>query len=207
MPRITWIVAVSIVFLTPPAHARSVLCFGDSTSWLYPSHLQRLRPDWQVINGARPGDVSSNVARLTTRLDREHPDVVVVMIGTNDVALRPDGRPAVTFDPRVTARNIRVLAGQARHAGARVMVLTQTPAWCPGSCPARQQHTREVAHRLVAWGLHPPPGVLVADLRDELTVHSWATLSDDGLHPNLPGAALIAAFVATRLDDAARLLR
>src|SRR5690242_20308729 len=128
------------------------------------------------------------------------PDDVVIMIGTNDVVRRTDGTPVVTDDPRVTARNVRRLALRARRAGAHVVVLTQTPASCAVACAARQAHTRDVAHRLVAWGLAPPRRIDVADLRDEFTVHDWGTLSGDGLHPNDAGAELIARYVATRLE-------
>jgi lysophospholipase L1-like esterase len=159
-----------------------------------------LHTDWHVVSGALPGDVSSNFARLTTLLDLHHPDDVVIMIGTNDVVRRRDGQPVVTMDPRVTTRNIRRLALRGRHAGARVVVLTQTPASCFLDCAERQVHTREVAHRLIAWGLEPPHGIEVADLRDELTIHDWRELSDDGLHPNTAGAELIARYVGARLD-------
>jgi len=198
------VTALALALFATGAQARTVLCFGDSTSLFYPIHLQQLRPDWQVVNGTRLGDVSSNIPRLTLLLRAHHPDVVIVMIGTNDVVRRPDGRPVVTLDPHVTVDNIRVLSRRARAAGARVLVLTQTPAACGRDCPDRQRHTREVAHRLVAWGLRPPPGIIVGDLRDELTIHSWAALSDDGLHPNQAGADLIARFVSPLLDAVAR---
>ena len=195
---------ILLAALADPAHARTVVCFGDSTSWLYPHALEHMRPDWHVVSGARPGDVSSSQARLSALLETHRPEVVVIMIGTNDVVLGRDGRPVVSRDPAVTAANVRVLAHTARRAGSRVLLLTQTPAACGRDCPVRQAHTREVAHRLVAWGLRRPPGITVADLRDELTVHPWHELSDDGLHPNAAGATFIATFVATRLDDAGR---
>jgi lysophospholipase L1-like esterase len=191
---------VIVVLAATRLDARTVLCFGDSTSWRYPARLQALHADWHVVSGSLPGDVSSNLARLVMLLDMHHPDDVVIMIGTNDVARRRDGRPVVTDDPRVTTRNIRRLALHGRRAGARVVVLTQTPASCFLGCAERQVHTREVAHRLVAWGLDPPRGIEVADLRDELTVHDWRDLSDDGLHPNTAGADLIARYLGTWLD-------
>jgi lysophospholipase L1-like esterase len=181
-------------------HARTVLCFGDSTSWRYPARLQVLHADWRVVSGALPGDVSTSLPRLVTLLSLHRPDDVVIMIGTNDVVRRRDGHPVVTADPRITARNVRRLALRGRQAGAHVVVLTQTPASCFLGCAERQVHTREVAHRLVAWGLEPPHGIEVADLRDELTIHDWRELSDDGLHPNDAGADLIARYVADRLD-------
>jgi lysophospholipase L1-like esterase len=189
-----------VVLTTTPADARTVLCFGDSTSWRYPARLQALHADWHVVSAALPGDVSSSLARLVTLLSLHRPDDVVIMIGTNDVVRRRDGDPVLTDDPRVTTRNIRRLALRSRHAGARVVVLTQTPASCFLGCVERQAHTREVAHRLVAWGLDPPHGIEVADLRDELTIHDWRELSDDGLHPNAAGAELIARYVGTWLD-------
>ncbi|HXJ32784.1 MAG TPA: SGNH/GDSL hydrolase family protein [Candidatus Eisenbacteria bacterium] len=193
-------IAAAIVVAGGPASARTVLCFGDSTSWRYPARLQARRPDLRVVNGALPGDVSTSVPRLRMLLDRDRPDDVVVMIGTNDVVRRPDGRAVVTDDPAVTFRNVVRLARLARRRGARVIVLTQTPASCV-SCAPRQTHTREVAHRLIAWSLRRPRGIDVADLRDEFTIHAWSTLSDDGLHPNAAGADLIAAFVADRLPE------
>jgi lysophospholipase L1-like esterase len=190
------------VLVVAGAHAsaaRTVLCFGDSTSWLYPARLARLRPDLSVVSGALPGDVSSDGPRLRALLDAHRPDDVVIMIGTNDVVRLPDGRPVVTGDPEVTFRNVVRLARSARRRRARVIVLTQTPATCPVRCAERQVHTREVAHRLVAWGLRRPRQVVVADLRDEFTARSWFELSDDGLHPNAAGADFIASFVARQL--------
>src|SRR5262249_19842803 len=150
-------------------------------------------------SGALPGDVSSDAPRLRLLLARSRPDDVVVMIGTNDVVRRPSGWPVVTTSPAVTFRNVLRLARLARRRGAHVLGLTQTPATCPVGCAERQAHTREVAHRLVAWGLRRPRGVVVADLRDEFTARSWSALSDDGLHPNADGAELIARFVAAAL--------
>ncbi len=194
-------IAAAIVVAAGPASARTVLCFGDSTSWRYPARLQARRSDLRVVNGALPGDVSTGAPRLRMLLDRDRPDEVVVMIGTNDVVRRGDGRPVVSDDPAVTFRNVVRLARLARRRGAFVLVLTQTPAACPASCAERQAHTREVAHRLIAWSLRRPRGIDVADLRDEFTIHGWSTLSDDGLHPNAAGADFIAAFVAARLPE------
>jgi lysophospholipase L1-like esterase len=195
-------VVAAIVLCAAAAQARTVLCFGDSTSWRYPARLQALRPDLVVVAGAKLGDVSSDAPRLAALLRGGRPDDVVVMIGTNDVARVP-GRPGplVTDDPAVTSRNVWRLARLARAAGARVLVLTQTPATCDG-CAARQRHTREVAHRLVARGLRRPRRIVVADLRDEFTAHDWAALSDDGLHPNDAGAELIARYVSAALAAA-----
>ena len=88
----------------------SVLCFGDSNTWGYiplvggrypveqrwTSLLEQMLPDnWRVINEGLPGRTTgfhesihnphSGLGYFLPCLEKHQPDVVVIMLGTNDL--------------------------------------------------------------------------------------------------------------------------
>lgn len=206
---------VLVLFFAGPSLAaqpiRKVLAFGDSITrgpipedgTSYPALLERELAGIPVFNAGLPGDVSTNLDRFVAMLEQEAPDLVLLMLGTNDAF---EG-----LTPRDTVRNLRRMATLARARGARVLILTQPPAFCiftwNGYCQAhpevvadlakRTEYTREVSHLLAAVKF--PSGTRVLDLRDRWAMDGWIGFTNDGLHPSAEGRGLIALWVAEEL--------
>lgn len=76
-----------------------ILCFGDSLTWGYtpegdryqqpwPSVLQEYRKNDQVINAGTPGRTACfSQAGLAVLLERHHPSLTILMLGSNDLSL------------------------------------------------------------------------------------------------------------------------
>jgi lysophospholipase L1-like esterase len=187
-----------------------VMCYGDaitagddgSPESSYPAQLQRLRPDLEVVNEGRRGDVSDNLDRFRKALTDWPPQLVVLMLGTNDATCDAADTPfcaSSTATPEHSVANLFRMADEAREAGAAVVILTPPPAVDGESC--RENHELEYATALrhaftgrIADELlraRPPIGVRVADLRGRLTDASCEALSE--------GNRIIADFVAKRI--------
>jgi lysophospholipase L1-like esterase len=212
---------VALCALLVPASAAAglrVMCYGDSITAghgdgsaesSYPAHLQRQRPDLEVVNEGHPGDVSGNLERFRAALTDWPPQLVVLMLGTNDPVCTPDATPGCdsTATPEGTVVNLFRMADEARAAGAQVVILTPPPVACNAGCEARHDvafattmrhaFTARVADELLRARL--PAGVRVANLRGRFTDASWLSLSLDGLHPSAEGNRIIAEFVAARI--------
>jgi lysophospholipase L1-like esterase len=212
---------LAVCALCLPARASAemrVMCYGDSITAVgdvlhpedsYPGQLQRLRPDLEVVNEGRAGDVSANLDRFRTALADWPPQLVVLMLGTNDPACDPARTPSCepSTTPERTVANLFRMADEARRSGTAVVILTPTPAVCQAACRAqreaefgmavRQAFTARVAEELLH--ARPPAGVRVADLRGRFTDTSWEALSVDGLHPATEGNRVIAEFVAAQI--------
>ena len=227
----SWLLLLFALVVPSVAHAdqRVVMAYGDSTTVgdafrpqeAWPRVLGTLRPDLTVVNAGKKGDPSDNLGRFLEALETHTPDVVLLMLGTNDPVCRvgiDEACDAPNATPKRTVRNLRSMALHARRRGAEVFVLTQTPAlwvygnYCDlnpdlGGCPnrveleaalvLRQSHTRQVAEGLVAW--RPRRNIRVLNLRDQFTVTNWRALATDGLHPNGAGNRLIAEYLARTL--------
>ena len=212
---------LALCMLLAPAAAAAelrVMCYGDSITAgfsegsgesSYPAQLQRRRPDLNVVNEGRPGDVSGNLERFRAALADWPPQLVVLMLGTNDGVCKPPDPPGCEAEatPQRTVANLLMMADEARAAGAQVLILTPPPVTCEDACEARhdvaftmamrQAFTKGVADELLHTRL--PTGVRVANLRRRLTDASWASSSVDGLHPSPNGNRVIADFVAAHI--------
>ena len=111
-----------------------ILCAGDSlTDSEYPRHLHRLFVGegrrTRVLNCGRKGNTSGEFLRFLKQqgpaLAREHPDFVLLQLGTNDVRVDGDHTPADAF-----ANNMREIIGLFREfsdrRGERVRILLAT---------------------------------------------------------------------------------
>ena len=191
------------------------MCYGDSITagsdeadpaHSYPGELQRLRPDFEVVNEGRDGDVSGNVARFEAALAEWPPDVVVLMLGTNDAVCTPTATEGCdeAATPEKAAANLLRMADAARKVGAKVLVLTPPPSVCKANCDSRNEIAYAMWMRDAFTGrladvlrhTRTPRNVRIADLRSRLSDASWSTLSTNGLHPSTEGNRMIARFVA-----------
>ncbi|MFN0184530.1 MAG: arylesterase [Aquabacterium sp.] len=131
--RRAWLLAHCSLWLAAPALAKGntprhvVLVVGDSLSaeygigrgqgWvaLLEQRMRAEKIDARVVNASISGDTTSGGrSRLPALLKQHRPTHVVIELGGND-ALR--GLPLA-----MTRDNLNAMAGEARHAGARVLV-------------------------------------------------------------------------------------
>jgi lysophospholipase L1-like esterase len=215
--RLLFAVLVTLWIAAPAAAELRVMCYGDALTSggdevdptnSYPGELQRLRPDLEVVNEGRDGDVSGNFARFEAAIADWPPDVVVLMLGTNDAVCAPTTPGCDTATPEQSAANILRMAESAQSKGAKVFVLTPPPAVCKADCDtlnevAYKMWTRDAFTAKLADVLRrsqPIRGVRVADLRRRVSDSVWERLSTDGLHPSPEGNRMIARFVSAYIS-------
>lgn len=117
-----------------PARGVIILCAGDSlTDSEYPRHLQRLLSREgrraKVLNYGRKGHTSGEYLRFLRQqgaaMAREHPDFILLQLGTNDVRVDGDLTPADAF-----GRNLEAIISLFREfsdrRGRRARVLLAT---------------------------------------------------------------------------------
>jgi len=108
----------------PPLGAdATIIAFGDSLTYgtgaaeteSYPAILARLTGR-KVVNAGVPGEVSAGGAqRLPEMLEREHPALLILCHGGNDLLGRQD--------QRLLAENMRVMLRMAREQGIPVLLI------------------------------------------------------------------------------------
>lgn len=201
------------------AHATTkVVCYGDSHTagdgtTDYPSKLAALRPDLVIVNYGLGGDVTENYTRFAAMLAAESPNIVVLLLGTNDPVCYAGAPPPATCQstiasPRRSAVNLARMAKAAVVAGASVILLTPLPTHCIAGAPCASDPTGIGARYLVRQSftkqltieihkLRKRAGVTVGELRDEWSIRNWDALTVEGLHPNSAGYDVVAAFVAS----------
>jgi lysophospholipase L1-like esterase len=113
-PHKTLWLSIFILFFTycsPPPPGIIVLCAGDSiTAADYPRFLrQRLNQDGilaKVLNYGRSGHTSGEylafLSKNTIMLSEEHPDFILIQLGTNDVREDQDNTSAAQFADNMT---------------------------------------------------------------------------------------------------------
>jgi lysophospholipase L1-like esterase len=117
-----------------PPRGIIILCAGDSlTDSEYPRHLQRLLAREgkraRVLNYGRKGHTSGEYLRFLRQqgasLAGEHPDFILLQLGTNDVRIDGDQTPAEDF-----GRNMEAIIGLFREftgrRGERTRILLAT---------------------------------------------------------------------------------
>jgi lysophospholipase L1-like esterase len=153
---------LTIIAASPACRRRPqgiiILCAGDSlTDSEYPRHLQRLLGREgrraKVLNHGRKGHTSGEYLRFLRKegpsLAREHPDFILLQLGTNDVRVDGDQTSSEDF-----GRNMEAIIGLFREftnrRGERAKVLLATipplpedlaPPFGPGS---RDRVVREI---------------------------------------------------------------
>ncbi|WP_160357277.1 arylesterase [Bordetella sp. 02P26C-1] len=113
---------------SPSSEPRAILVVGDSLSaeyglqrgsgWvaLLSQRIAEQYPNYRVVNASISGDTTSGgLSRLPALLEREHPAVVIIELGSND-ALRG-------LSLQMTEQNLRGMTQRAREAGAQVLLV------------------------------------------------------------------------------------
>jgi acyl-CoA thioesterase I len=181
--------------------APRILAFGDSlTAGLgltpdaaFPARLEALLRadgvDARVINGGVSGETTAGgVARLDWALG-DHPDLVILELGAND-ALRG-------IDPQLAYANLDKILARLKASGAKVLLtgMLAPPNWGR----EYQQEFAAIFPKLAEKYQVPLYPFFLDGVATDPSLNQ-----PDGLHPNAPGAQLIAAKVAPYVE---RLLR
>lgn len=174
---------LSLIFTAPlVAASEKILVVGDSLSAAYgipkekgwvallQQRLQEEAYDFQVINASITGDTTrGGLARLSKRLQREEPNIVILELGGND------GLRAMSL--RQMKKNLGAMIELSRDHDARVLLLGVMIPNNYGKAYANQFHkvyldlADETEVALVPFFLEN-----VAETRD--------LMQNDGIHPN-----------------------
>lgn len=213
--------SVLLIFLsTSPATTAAetiVVCHGDSITAgahlpladRYPAVLETLQPGTKVVNSGIGGNTSSQgLARLEKHVLAHHPNMVVLLFGTNDSVLTAKDKYRVPVEKY--RESLREMILRCRKAGAEVILCTLLPI-IPE--PYYTRHPKEfydaegglekILHRYhsaateVGKELEIPVVDLYKVFEKDLTLLRPAP---DGVHPNARGAKAIAEEIAKVLS-------
>ena len=192
---------------------RSVLCVGDSwthgmgstvpAKYSYPAVVEGLLSEetgdaWHVVNAGRPGrDSREALQTLPSQLERFDPNIVVVLVGTNDYWTTPDplqvGAEAEALPPASfpwrwrVGRVVEWIAGRLRTSRTdEPWSLPSVPPWDARPVPG--------------WFPYPPPDEPWANNPETkaLTKQGWQKVSEGDL---AGAAALFGRIVDLEPDD------
>lgn len=145
-----------------------------------------------AISGSRTTDVLADWQR---RVAAWSPDIVLLLIGTNDMAL--DGREPVT--PEEFAASLRTAISRTRDLGAILVLQTPTPIDVPNA----PTHARVQAFATAMREVAAEAEVILVDQLASLTARGegdipWGLMADP-IHPNATGQAAIMIELARAL--------
>jgi lysophospholipase L1-like esterase len=187
---------------TLPADSERVVFMGDSITdaWTKGGTLFN---DPHLINRGIGGQTTPQMlVRFRADVIQLRPRVVVILAGTNDVA--GNSGPST---PEMTEDNLASMVDLAQANGIRVVLSSILPAydypWRPGREPAekivalnRWIKTYAEAHHCVYLDYFSP----MVDKRDGLR----AEYSEDGVHPNAAGYAVMEPLARQAIERALR---
>ena len=170
----------------------TILAFGDSITAgtgagdaeSYPAVLARLTGR-NVVNAGVPGEVSADgLQRLPELLEREHPALLILCHGGNDMLAH--------FDRQLIAGNLRAMIRLAGERGVPVLlVAVPSPDLSLKPPPLYEELSREFHIPIEQKGL--------------AQILGKGSLKSDYVHPNAAGYRLLAEKVATLLKKSGAL--
>ncbi len=179
-----------------------VVCFGDSiTKRGYPKILGHLI-GVEAINAGVAGNTSrEGLKRIKKDVFSQHPDVVIIFFGTNDIRVDAPHKYVLQDEYR---SNLNKMIKACREQNAKVVLCTLPPI------QAKPYFTRHDAklfdaegglqqmiarYRDVAMQVAEQSNVPLVDL-NQLLENETFWLSKDGVHPSPEGNAIIAKYVS-----------
>jgi len=188
-----------------------IACLGDSITYgfkladpvreSYPARLgQQAHGRWHVlncgVNGAtvlKKGDIPITAQDAYQRVIRSRPDVVVVMLGTNDTK-NINWRYIGEFVDDYTALVEKL---QSLPSKPRVIVCSVPPVFAdhPNGITAQHEKKINIMVRKIAAGT----GIDFLDIYASVSQES--SLFVDGVHPNVRGAEKIASLVFNKISS------
>lgn len=154
--------------------------------------LQRLYPQAKLesINAGISGNISADgLRRLDKDVLAQHPDLVVVMFGMNDVA---------RSTPEAYEQNLRQIVGKCRVAGAEVVLCTPNTIGTDPSRPMDKLRAHADIVRRLATELQVPLADCFAayEAVGQRDPRECTALMSDNIHPNMRGHKLFAELMA-----------
>ena len=174
--------------IAPLAPGAGIVAFGDSlTSGVgaesggnYPAVLGHLTGH-PVVNAGEPGEVTADgMARLPAVLDRNHPSLVILCHGGNDLLRRQD--------PAAITANLKAMVRLIKDSGADV-ILVAVPQ--PGLVLRPAAFYRRLAAELR----------IPCDIQTVTRILSQPALKSDPIHPNAQGYQALAEAVARLIEE------
>jgi acyl-CoA thioesterase-1 len=168
--------------------------------WAAQTSRHRMRPAYQVNAGVSGNQASQLLARYTTDVINKAPQVVFLLIGTNDIVT--GGRTAAAIladiDAMITAN---------RGIGAITVLGKILPRGLSGSPMTADQISRweqtnagiaaRAATDVRVWDAES----VIGNMDANHTIANNMTTNADGLHPNTRGGQLIGGVVASIIED------
>ncbi len=138
-----------------------------------------------VANYGVGGEKAINARdRFFAALNTVRPDVVLLMEGTNDIALGEDGAASGA------AREISIMVGEARRRGMPVFLATLPPGRPGGTKSIAPLLLTDYNNRMRS--VAASGGATLVDINAALATDVFRYMGVDGLHPNELGYAKIA---------------
>ncbi len=201
--KITWLLILLLFFpfCSSSPQGFIVLCAGDSiTAADYPRFLQR-RFDQdgilvKVLNYGRSGDTSGEylafLKKNTQILSKEHPDFILIQLGTNDLREDQDNTSATQFSANMKDI-INIFSGFKTRSGKAPQSLIATIPPIPENSPSP---FTEKSHRRVRDEINP----IIRQIADDqglVLVDNYTLLLDQShllpeVHPSREGYRQIA---------------
>lgn len=202
--RTTAVLGLLLLGQAVPSHAneQTLLVLGDSISAAYGMSLEegwvallarrieQTHPNVEVVNASISGETTGGALRRLPGLLNEHsPRVVLIELGGND-GLR--GFPVQSF-----RANLSALAGQARDAGARVVIL---PMEIPPNYGSRYTSSFRASFPQVATDT----GSILAPFILDGIATKPELMQGDGIHPRPEAQQAMMLNVLPAIEEALR---
>lgn len=158
-----------------------LVCAGDSithgnVSASYVELLARNHPDWQVFNAGINSDLAETLLRRLDDVVSVNPDLVTVLIGTNDVnatlsrasllSYRRRGKTAGTPDADQYRRNLTAIVRRLKaETSARIALLSLPPM---GEDLAHEANRRADVYSAIIREIAEAEGVAYLPLRERM---------------------------------------
>ncbi len=139
---VVWILPFFFSACSSPPRGFIILCAGDSiTAQAYPHFLERLFARdgvrARVLNYGRSGFTSGEyrafLEKNRERMSREHPDAVLLQLGTNDVRVDSDRTSAAEFSANMKAVADAFRSFRNRAGRPPILILATIPPVPPGT--------------------------------------------------------------------------
>lgn len=184
------------------ARSAKVVCFGDSiTKRDYPEMMGQILGVETIKAGVAGNSTAQALRRMSRDVLAQHPDVVVIFFGTND--LRVDA-PKVHVPIEEYAANLVMMIQACTRQGAHVVLCTLPPIDQDVYFTRHEKEPYDAAgglsklieeYRAAALRVAAKRKIPVVDL-NQLMLHDPALFASDGVHPSRQGSAFIARHVA-----------
>jgi lysophospholipase L1-like esterase len=211
----SWLIpALTTLFITTGCaqgpQSRKVIFIGDSITqnWGSGQFGQAFVQNSNWIDKGVSGQTSTQVlARFQSDVIDAHPDIVHILVGTNDVY---PGWQLCQGNTINSCGNIEAMVAEAQAAGIKV-ILGTIPPWGPGSLPEEADSSPDRYTRISEWNdwlkqYGNENRIIVLDYHVVLQAANGEqyipSLTADGVHPSTAGFALMTSLAEQAIAGA-----